>query len=468
MRLLVFLLLLPCVGFGQKHNNIWYFGDSCGIDFNSGNPMVINNSSMFMPEGSASIADSLGNLLFYTNGTTVWNKPHTVMDNGDSLMGTSTSTQTAIIPKPGIEDSIYYVITTDKQPTVTNGLRYSTVDLKYNNGLGRVINKNIVLSSSSTEKVAVVTHSNGYDFWIIAHERDNNTLISYEVDCSGIDTVPIKSSVGEINTEEGGYLKTSPDGSKLALAAAKVVDIFDFNTTTGFATNPLSLPADSLFCEYGVCFSPNNTRLYVGSACAPGGRLVQYDLLAGNANDIINARTILYSTVCNIIGIDTCMTFGGMMNAVDGKLYVAHYLLGFGAGDTMLGVINNPNLLGANCNYVHDGFNLQGRNTLLGMVNLIETDFNYISCGTGVEEIKPSTITIHPNPSTGVFTVQGATGPIAVYDLFGRLVMTNTDPSTGTGSAQLDMSGFPKGVYMVKAGEPRLPGGRAVRKLVLH
>ena len=63
-------------------------------------------------------------------------------------------------------------------------------------------------------------------------------------------------------------------------------------------------------------------------------------------------------------------------------------------------------------------------------------------------------ITIYPNPTTGVFTVAGATGTIEVLDLFGRTVLHTNEP-------QIDMSHQPKGIYFVKAGE-------AVRKVVLH
>lgn len=73
----------------------------------------------------------------------------------------------------------------------------------------------------------------------------------------------------------------------------------------------------------------------------------------------------------------------------------------------------------------------------------------------GINEKSDKTqLSIYPNPTTGQFTVQGATGTIEVYDLFGRLVLTSTEP-------QVDMSAFPKGVYIVKAGE-------AVRKLVVR
>ena len=61
---------------------------------------------------------------------------------------------------------------------------------------------------------------------------------------------------------------------------------------------------------------------------------------------------------------------------------------------------------------------------------------------------------IYPNPTTGTFTVQGTVSDIQVYDLFGRLVLR-------TNKREIDMSGFPKGIYMVSV-------GLAVRKLILH
>src|SRR5437868_1237164 len=88
----------------QNENNIWYFGDVCGLDFNSGSPVAISNSAMYQWEGCATMCDAGGNILFYTNGITVWNKQHSVMVNGDSLYGDGSATQSALIIKqPGQE-----------------------------------------------------------------------------------------------------------------------------------------------------------------------------------------------------------------------------------------------------------------------------------------------------------------------------------------------------------------------------
>src|SRR5688572_15782308 len=88
--------------FAQKERNIWYFGNKAGLDFNTSPPSVLNNSQMNTDEGSASIADAQGNLLFYTNGENIWNKNHQVMANGSGLMGSFSTSQSAlIIKRPG-------------------------------------------------------------------------------------------------------------------------------------------------------------------------------------------------------------------------------------------------------------------------------------------------------------------------------------------------------------------------------
>ena len=80
-----FLLFLVFHGFmySQSQTNHWNFGKQAGLNFNNGMVNVMTDSEMDTPAGSASISDKLGNLLFYTNGQTVWNKNHTIMENGE-------------------------------------------------------------------------------------------------------------------------------------------------------------------------------------------------------------------------------------------------------------------------------------------------------------------------------------------------------------------------------------------------
>ena len=106
--LLLFIVCFKTTGYSQNQNKIWYFGDHAGLDFNSGTPVALTNSALFTNEGCSSISDNNGNLLFYTDGITVWNKFHAVMPNGTGLLGNPSTTQSAVIvPMPGSATQYY-------------------------------------------------------------------------------------------------------------------------------------------------------------------------------------------------------------------------------------------------------------------------------------------------------------------------------------------------------------------------
>src|ERR1044072_10401 len=83
--------------YSQNENTKWYFGENAALNFMTNPPTQLNNSSMSTMEGSSSIADASGNLLFYTDGLTVYNKLHAVMANGTGLSGNQSTSQAALI-----------------------------------------------------------------------------------------------------------------------------------------------------------------------------------------------------------------------------------------------------------------------------------------------------------------------------------------------------------------------------------
>ena len=185
------LLMLTCtlfiyqIGLAQNEGNIWYFGINAGIDFNSGTPVALNDGAINTTEGCATICDTDGNLLFYTEGVKIWNKNHQIMPNGNGLMGGNSSTQSAIIVKQPNSDHLYYVFTV-AQAVGSSGMRYSIVDMNLNGGLGDVTaTKNIPIVTPTSEKVTSITHQNGDDFWIVTHLFNSNTFHSYLLTSSG-------------------------------------------------------------------------------------------------------------------------------------------------------------------------------------------------------------------------------------------------------------------------------------------
>ncbi|MFZ1327481.1 MAG: hypothetical protein WAW27_00540, partial [Chitinophagaceae bacterium] len=183
LSILVLLLLAFNFSYSQQ-NNIWYFGRKAGLSFNAAGaqplPAVLSDGVMETNEGCSSICDEDGNLLFYSNGVTVYNRNHQVMVNGDNLKGNLSSVQACIIvPEPG-NDSIYYLFTTDAvENSFANGYTYSIINLNKDNGNGEVITKNVLLWASCTERMVAARHANGTDVWLITNDKNSNIFRSW-------------------------------------------------------------------------------------------------------------------------------------------------------------------------------------------------------------------------------------------------------------------------------------------------
>ncbi|MES2555741.1 MAG: gliding motility-associated C-terminal domain-containing protein [Bacteroidota bacterium] len=375
--IILFFFVLSTGGvLAQKEAWNWQFGDHSGLRFNEGAEPVNITSGVNTLEGTSSISDQNGNLLFYTDGVTVWNRNNQQMPNGVGLMGLSSSTQSAlIVRKPG-SHNLYYVFTADGTSGslnhhMENGYRYSIVDMNLDNGLGDVTDtKNILLYAPSTEKLAAVKQADGVNIWLMTHEWNSSKFRAYSLTCDGLDSNPVISDVGESHALIGGngywnaigQMKFSSDGSRLALALLGNlrVQVFDFNHTTGIVSNPINIlaywmdsflqPDGSAFDFeniYGVEFSPNGRLLYLTHI--DGGGLLQYDLSSGDSYGI-SATGQLYAMGpwCTAFqfGWSCPAVTGGLQLGPDGKIYGA--LESFNG----LNVIANPDVFGSGCNYI--------------------------------------------------------------------------------------------------------------------
>src|SRR5215831_20365273 len=89
----IFFFSLIQICFAQKQANWWFFGQNAGLNFNSGSPVAVTTGALSTSEGCSAISDSSGNLLFYTDGITVYTKQNTKMPNSGDLDGDISSTQ---------------------------------------------------------------------------------------------------------------------------------------------------------------------------------------------------------------------------------------------------------------------------------------------------------------------------------------------------------------------------------------
>jgi len=355
------LLFLVHSAAAQRPTDLWYFGRQAGLSFASGGATPLLDGAMTTYEGCATATTKRGELLFYTDGQTVWNRQHQAMPGGRRLMGAGSTQSALIVPDPG-SGNVFYIFTTAPQGG-PNGLRYSVVDMTRDNGLGDVPRLNLMLMTPSAEKLTAVRHANGRDVWVLAHRWNSNAFMAYLVTASGVAAKPVMSNVGSMNAGPGrnaiGALKFSPDGKHLAAALWREnnkFEIYDFDRSTGQVRNPRSFGP---YVEaYGVEFSPDGTKLY--GTCNGNSNT---KIAAGSESQVIQID--LQTKVATTVGRSSNHKLGALQRGPDGKIYVAR------EDNSFLGVIGQPNASGAACGYVDDGLNLGGRRSKLGLPGFI-------------------------------------------------------------------------------------------------
>ena len=369
LKLVVLLMLMSFTGKlqAQFEANNWNFGDSAAVSFNNDVLTYVNGSRMYSSEGCATISDACGNLLFYTNGEVIYNKANLVMQNGaDGFSGHQSSTQSSIIiPKPETPN-IYYVFTNDaRERELINGVCYSIVDMTLDGGLGGVLaaEKNTLLLKPSSEKLTAVKHANGVDVWVVIHRYYSNQFYSYLVTKNGIQP-PVITGVGSVHDDQGsafnansvGFMKLSPDGSKIALTLFEEdrAELFDFNNGTGVVSNPVNLVIGKPK-TFGVAWSPNSEKLYINSEYD----IYQFDVTAA---DVPASKVNVFS--------DIDRQLRGMQLAYDGKIYVSRF------SHNRIDVINNPNLKGVACDVQKNAFALADDFTKACFPNFIQSYFD--------------------------------------------------------------------------------------------
>ena len=159
------------------------------LDFNTSPTSIFTDGKITTLNKAASISDASGNLLFYTNGKTVWNKNHAIMQNGNQTIRSSNSSEyqsVVILPIPN--SNKYYIFTEDAGFSNPEGFLatylFSVVDMNSNGGLGKVetLNK-VLLSSIHTvngqqnynfyfHNMTSALHSDGESYWLILNPND--------------------------------------------------------------------------------------------------------------------------------------------------------------------------------------------------------------------------------------------------------------------------------------------------------
>jgi len=398
----------------QREANTWYFGRFLGLDFNSGTAVPLNDGQLNTTEGVATISNSNGNLLFYTDGIRVWNKLHQVMPNGTGLFGDPSSTQSAVIvPKIG-DTTRYYVFTVDAV-LGTRGLNYSVVNMTLDNGKGDVELKNSPIQLNVVEKITAVKHCNNRDVWVVAHGSVSDIYYSYLVTAAGVNTTPVISHTGvvlpgvvppsSIDSTWLGYMKASPDGRRIAAAHWTVnADVSNFDNATGVVSNTVSLfqPGDPHYLVYGIEFSPDSKLVYntvFFTDPANGGKrnaLYQYDVTLATPAAIRASKQVISQNS------DPVQTYAALQIAPDGKMYMAKNIY------THIASISNPNVYGPGCNFTSNAVQWTGPNqqSSFGLPTFIQSYFYPVDSFTYNVTCQNLTGTFSYTPASNVNSIR--------------------------------------------------------------
>jgi len=271
----------------------WYFGNFGAVDFSTGYPIqskiALDKNTMkgesSYPEqlsyvgATVSPSDSAGNLLFYCNGVSVWNKNHEKISTAP-IFGKSdinASTGLCYIPYPGQSGKYFIAGASANLFTEGESIRFVLVDVNSNTVSAYQEMKHPSIPNKFSEFLTVVPHCNGTDFWIITKGYGSVTtnFYSFLVTGSGIDPMqaPVISTgfAHPAYQGSGNQLKANRRGDKLFLSSPHgYIDIecgalYDFDSRTGQVKNEKKIPNVKGYnnIQGGAAFSPNGEFLYL-------------------------------------------------------------------------------------------------------------------------------------------------------------------------------------------------------------
>lgn len=357
MRILIILsgiLLWSIMCHGQMMDKVWCFGKYGGLDFNTSPPTQFK-SKINSIETAASISDrNTGDLLFYTDGSKIWDASHHILQNGMDIGGDlypQTSIQGAIIiPFIGNETK-YYVFVRPSLGDSSGNLYYSVVDMNLNGGLGGVASsqKKIRVGGRFTEGMIVMQGCEVV--WLITQLVDSSgAFYAYKISDKGIETTPVISilpysqrptSQSEL-CASADYKQIVSVGSIFGGFNDGYIALHDFDGATGKIDNGKVIVAGDAGIVYGCEFSPNGKLLYTTTN---NNNIYQFDLSLATPAAITASRTVIGSSVGFL---------NGLRRRDDGNIYVVGY------ESDLIGKISNCDAVFPGCIYTSAAMHIDG------------------------------------------------------------------------------------------------------------
>ncbi len=365
------------------HDNMWISENAVHlfhVDFRTQAPSVIQKDHYMKLSvtGNSVFSDEAGNLLYYTNSFQINNKIDSLLENGDSLnvgyyFGLNhypIQNGSFFIPAPGDTSRCYLIyMYPEKYPgtfPLPVKVQYALIDRTANNGLGKVLEKNVPVITGGLElnfnHAGAVHHANGRDWWIIVPDRMRPEFYRILLTPEGF-SLPQVQEIGfkppTTNPNRYlGYNLFSPDGTKYAEfnyvvhndsfpPITGMLQLYDFDRCTGLLSGstlieiPPVEPSAGIE-NVGIGYSPSSNRFYLAYHNELAGHvLVQYDI---ESDDIENSSKVI--STCPPGSPNWTCQLGWPILAPNGKLYIG------GLVDTVaINVIQHPDNLGEDCHF---------------------------------------------------------------------------------------------------------------------
>jgi hypothetical protein len=479
--LLIMLIIQSSFCNAQKEDWEWVMGHKASLKFCNSDCValpIIKNSSFFnIPNVSnnSSICDSLGNLLFHCNGSVIFNKNLKIMEGGDSLQCGQYGWQYYPTDIPGFQGSLilpfpnhsnlYYVLYANLEyaehgSLVPDKLHYSLVDITANNGLGRVINKDIVLLNSKLEqgRIIGIKHANGRDWWItVAGDNDKRHYI-YLLNPTGIHLINQQTIGSPFLKTIYGHTSVAVNKSGYQLAYLYLtldadhtnrIDIYHFDRCSGLLSNYQTINLIDSDYVLGCEFSPNDSLLYVSS----WKKIYQYNLK--NSMDSLKIIVGKWDSTNTTSGWTP--RFNMLKIAPDNKIYVTPY-----GSSNALHCITEPNVRGIGCNFQNNYLKVDSPSIRWfhgAMPNIPNFRLGVLKgspCDT-IREHPPTPpvsdeLLLYPNPTKELLVISYkllGNAKIQLYDVLGRSQNQQIIKSSNQ-QIILDVSNLAAGLYIVR------------------
>jgi Secretion system C-terminal sorting domain len=474
------MLVFPIFLLAQKQDRYWVLGQNASLKFDFGivpNPQFEKgNFNVISASNNASICDkNTGELLIYSHGLIIYNKNGIPMENGDSInpgkysynsypSGLLTYDGVSILPFPEHENLFYVIYTNADSIYASNYLAsrlyYSVVDMSLNNGLGKVIKKDIVILNEWLEngRINAIQHANGRDWWLIVNGNNDSQHYILLLCPNGIKFIA-SQIIGlpyYSNSTFNAQTCVNQSGTQIVYSYSTFdeahqhrLDFYDFDRCSGLLSNYKTIPFNDSLPISGCAFSPNDSLFYVNNIF----HLYQYNLKDKN-----DTQQIPIDTFDINIFDPFHVLFGSEKIAVDNKIYIGAW-----NGSRQLHCITKPNIRGKGCGFIKgylrtDTLTQNFNDALPNYPNFRLGALKGSECDT-IKETPPETIPLegelylYPNPASKTLICQYANvqaTTLFIYDMLGRALPPMLLTKTGEHHISIDISNLPIGLYVLK------------------